>query len=158
MIYETMYDASTKFWIPWFLILAIIVTAIMALYLWIGINGVRHNNEHMNNAVFPAVLLVIAVYALVSVANYGGSDAGYYVKEYKSGNYTVIEGEITDFYYSTSRSHLYIGEERLNYTYIATFTFKNPLPEEGYIRAYCVSDHYDDDADNIVRVDILVDD
>lgn len=157
MTYITVYDASTKLWIPWFLIMAIVVAAISALLLWVGIDGVRHNNEHMNNAVFPAVFLVVAIYAMVSAVNYGGSDAGHYVKEYNAGNYTVIEGEITDFYYSTNHSTIDVEGKTLRYSHLTTFTFKNPLPEEGYIRAYCV-DPYDDNVHMIVRVDILVDD
>jgi len=158
MTYETVYDASTKFWIPWFLIIAIIITAIVALYLVIGIYGVRHDNDHIDNVIIPAVLLVVTVYALISAINYGGSEQGHYVKVYNAGDYKIIEGEITDFDYSTNHATINVEGRILRYSHLTTFTFNNPLPEEGYIKTYCISEYDDNDYDTIVRVDILVDD
>ena len=99
MTYETLFEIS-KFQLPWGCIIYGLLSLVSIANIAGAIMNLRDGESKYDNIIdliLWGVALVVCAFMFAISVDLGGSERSWDAKQYYSGNYEIVEGEIYDF-------------------------------------------------------------
>lgn len=153
MTFETVYEIS-KHPFPTFIVVVLGFLIAMVVYLKNEFKEYREKDVVTSKESAKLIgyfLICILLMVLLIVEGKGGGMPQRYANAYYSGDYEVVEGEITDYRkIKAGLIEFYVEGE----WFVMDKLINNPVPKDGYLRVSFVRDSYDPHTTEIVKLEI----